>query len=89
MLRPRCRPPTEAEAQRLELVRAELARAGEEISLEQLIHRVAEWRPPRRGSQQAAARRGRVAQLAAWPAPDAHLAARSPPCAPTGYAEAG
>ena len=46
---------TEAEHGALEQVRAELARAGEQLSLEQLIHRViAEWTAHRAESRQPA-----------------------------------
>jgi hypothetical protein len=57
---------TEAEHSALELVRAELARAGEELSLEQLIHRViAEWTAQRAEARQPAPRpvEGVLAQL--------------------------
>jgi hypothetical protein len=57
---------TEAEHRGLEQVRAELARAGEELSLEQLIHRViAEWTAHRAEARQPAPRpvEGVLAQL--------------------------
>ncbi len=57
---------TEAEHSALELVRVELARAGEELSLEQLIHRViAEWSAHRAEARQPAPRpvEGVLAQL--------------------------
>lgn len=57
---------SEAEHRLLEEVRAELARAGEELSLEQLLHRIiAEWSARRSEARQPVARpvEGILAQL--------------------------